>query len=239
MHRRCSGAIATVHVNECNRGILRQLSNGQTSVSIVPTRGGARMPSSMRWAVTLIVWSTPTLVFGCSCGGKGAGRPCPLMKDVSEVIFVGTVLAAENPPVSPESPESRTFEGQSGEARYTLQVEEAFSSSLPKQIDVYSGRGGGDCSVHLQVGEKYLVDGWDDRGWWNFPKDAGYFEFKHVAPGDYVLVYNPSNRTDERRKFPRTFYPASSDLAHAMRIHVDEGEWVKDVVVHVVAKSAQ
>ena len=371
------------------------------------------MPNSMRWAVALIVWSTPTLVFGCSCVPDGAGRPCPLMKDASEVVFAGTLLTAENPPESPDSPESRTLAGQSGQARYTFQVEEAFSSALPKQIDVYSGRGGGDCSVRFRVGEKYLVDGrrgsngmvsayicsktrkfrdsdpllaelrtirdgkkpdllfggfwrmqepwggasdpdynqplgdrtitlrlgerefqtktdangnysfrdlppgkftiwadlpanlalgefildvpvpsvavaadacgeyqikalptgrisgqvlakdgtgvsgwdasdiqlfradrykenarsWDDRGWWNFPKDGGYFEFKHVTPGDYVLVYNPSNTIDVRHKFPRTFYPSADDLAHATRIHVDEGQWVKDVVVHVVANA--
>lgn len=372
------------------------------------------MASSLRWVVALIIWSTPILVFGCSCVDYGAQRPCPFMKATSEVIFAGTLLSTENPPVSPDSPEARTFEGQTGQARYTFHVEEAFSGALPKQIDVLSGRGGGDCSVRFRVGEKYLVDGqrgsngmvsayicsktrkfrdsdpllaelrmirdgktpdllfgtfwrmqepwggasdpdynqplgdrtitlrlgerefqtktdvngnysfrdlppgkftiwadlppnlvlgelildvpvpsvdvaadscgeyqvkalptgrisgqvlakdgtgvsgwkatdiqlfradkykenartWDDRGWWNFPKDGGYFEFKHVAPGDYVLVYNPSNRIDVTAKFPRTFYPSADDLEHATRIHLDDGQWVKDVVVHVVAKSA-
>lgn len=78
----------------------------------------------------------------------------------------------------------------------------------------------------------------DDRGWWNFPKDGGYFFFDHVAPGDYILVYNPTNTTGgERRKFPRTFYPSSPDLDHATRIHVGEGESVTDIVVHFVAKT--
>jgi hypothetical protein len=81
------------------------------------------------------------------------------MKDASEVIFAGTLLSAENPPEPPESAASRTFAGQTGQARYTFRVEEAFSSGLSKQIDVYSGRGGGDCSIHFRVGEKYLVDG--------------------------------------------------------------------------------
>lgn len=364
--------------------------------------------------VVLLACGIPVHLFSCSCVPDTALRPCPLMKDATEVIFAGTVLAAENPPVSPESPESRAPAGQSGRARYTFQVEEAFSGELPKQIDVYSGRGGADCSVWFRVGEKYLVDGkrgsdevlsayicsktrkfrntdpllaelrtirdrkkpdllfgtlwrtqepwsgasdpdynqpvgdrkitfrlgrqefqtksdingnysfrdlppgtytvwadlppnlalgesiidvpvpsvgvvadacgeyqikalptgrisgqvlakdgtgvsgwdasdiqlfradrykanaqtWYDRGWWNFPKDGGYFEFKHVAPGDYVLVYNPSNTIDVRHKFPRTFYSAADDLEHATRIHVDDGQWVKDVVVHVVAKSA-
>lgn len=117
------------------------------------------MPSSMRWVVALMILSTPTLVFGCPCVNYGTQRPCAFMKATSEVIFAGMLLAADNPPVSPESPESRTFEGQTGQARYTFQVEEAFSAALPKRIDVFSGRGGGDCSVRFRVGEKYLVDG--------------------------------------------------------------------------------
>jgi len=329
------------------------------------------------------------------------------MKDANEVIFAGTVIGAENPP------DLRTLAGQIGKARYTFRVEEAFSSAVPKQIDVYSGRGGADCSVRFRVGEKYLVDGWrgstgsvsasicsktrlfrdsdpllaelrlikegkkpdsvfgvlrrtqepwggasdpdynqplggrtitlrlgvqefqtksdvdgrysfrdlppgtftvwadlppklvlgeyildrpvpslviaadacgeydvkalptgrisgqvraqdgtgvsgwdatdiqlfradrytekakgwDDRGWWNFPKDGGYFVFDHIAPGDYIVVYNPSNTTDVRHRFPRTFYPSSPDLDHATRIHVGDGESVADIVVHVTAKT--
>jgi hypothetical protein len=110
------------------------------------------MQSSARWALVLVIWNTPALLFGCSCGDLAARGACPLMKNTSEVIFSGTVLAAENPP------EPSTLERQSGQARYTFQVEEAFSTGIPKQIDVYSGRGGADCSVHFRVREKYLVD---------------------------------------------------------------------------------
>lgn len=112
------------------------------------------MRCSIRWAVALVIWSTPALVFGCSCVDLAARGACPLMKDAKEAIFSGTVLAAENPP------DSGTIEGQIGKARYTFRVEEAFSSGIPKQVDVYSGRGGADCSVHFRIGEKYLVDSW-------------------------------------------------------------------------------
>jgi hypothetical protein len=359
------------------------------------------------FGVALLICSAPALVFGCSCANLVARGACPLMRDANEVIFVGTVITAENPP------DLSMFEGQVGQARYTFRVEEAFSSGIPKQIDVSSGRGGADCSFHFRIGEKYLVDGWrrstgtvsasicsktrlfrdsdpliaelrlikdgkkpdllfgvfwrmqepwggasdpdynqplgdrtitlrlgerefqtksdvngnysfrelppgkftiwadlppnlvlgeqildvpvpsvevaadacgeylikalptgrisgqvlaksgtgvsgwdasdiqlfradrykenartwEDRGWWNFPKDGGYFEFKHIAPGDYILVYNPSNTIDARHQFARTFYPSADDLAHATRIHVEEGQWVKDVVVHVAATS--
>src|SRR5579862_8870423 len=62
------------------------------------------MPSSMRWLVALVIWSIPTLLFGCSCVEYGTRRPCPFMRDASDVIFAGTLLAIENPPVSPDPP---------------------------------------------------------------------------------------------------------------------------------------
>jgi hypothetical protein len=78
------------------------------------------------------------------------------MTEASEVIFAGTVISANNPP-GPAG--SRRVADQGGQARYTFRVEEAFSRPATKQIDIYSGRGGGDCSVRFHVGEKYLVDG--------------------------------------------------------------------------------
>jgi hypothetical protein len=59
-----------------------------------------------------------------------------------------------------------------------------------------TGVSGWDASdIQLFRADKYKENAraWEDRGWLNFPKDRGYFEFKHVAPGDYVIVYNPSN----------------------------------------------
>jgi len=355
----------------------------------------------------LLIAIVPAHVFGCSCAFWGAERPCPLMKSATEVMFIGTLLSSENPP------ESGTVAGQTGQARYTFQVEEAFSGVTTKAVDVYSGRGCCDCSVRFQLGEKYLVDGWrgnngsvsvsicsktrlfrasdpllpelrairdgkkpdswfgvlrrdqepwggasdpdydrplggnsirlqseeqtyqaksdpdgnyrfpdllpgeysvsvdlppnlvlgqqilsrpmsgvvvaadacgeynlhalptgqisgrivsqtgsgvsgwnatdiqlfraerykenasgwNDRGWWAFPKDGGYFVFDHVAPGDYIVVYNYNNRIDGGRPYPRTFYPSAADPEHARRIHVGEGEKVTDIIVRVVAKS--
>jgi len=77
---------------------------------------------------------------------------------------------------------------------------------------------------------------WEDRGWWEFPKEEGNFAFNHVAPGDYIVVYNYNNRVDSGRPYPRTFYPSSTDLDHAKRIHVNEGEKVSNIVVHVSDK---
>jgi len=67
--------------------------------------------------------------------------------------------------------------------------------------------------IQLFRADKYKENAqtWADRGWWNHPGDNGFFEFKHVVPGDYVLVYNPSNAIDVRHRFPRTFFPSASD----------------------------
>ena len=37
-------------------------------------------------------------LFACSCNHSIAERPCGLLQNQSEVIFVGTVSAADNPP---------------------------------------------------------------------------------------------------------------------------------------------
>ncbi len=93
-------------------------------------------------------------MFGCSCNHVRAQRPCELLKNPTEVIFVGTVLSAENPPDPTE------YRVQTGQAHYSFRVDEPMSGVTGKEIDVYSGRGCCDCSVSFQKGEKYLVDAW-------------------------------------------------------------------------------
>jgi hypothetical protein len=106
-------------------------------------------------AVAFLIGCATATAFGCSCYAPIAERPCSLMKEASEVVFAGTLIAVDNPP-GPAG--SRRVADQVGQAHYTFRVEKAFSKSVPKQIDIYSGRGGGDCSVRFRVGEKYLVD---------------------------------------------------------------------------------
>jgi hypothetical protein len=92
-------------------------------------------------------------VLACSCSHVVAGKPCELLKPRAEVVFVGTVYAAENPP-DPSSHDD------SGRARYSFHVDEAISAITAKEIDVYSGRGCCDCSISFRVGGKSLVDAW-------------------------------------------------------------------------------
>jgi hypothetical protein len=65
--------------------------------------------------------------------------------------FVGTVIDIENPP------DERRGADQSGLSRYRFRVDENVSGFGEKEVDVYSGRGGADCSYHFRWGQSYFV----------------------------------------------------------------------------------
>jgi hypothetical protein len=66
--------------------------------------------------------------------------------------FVGTVTDVENPP-----DDRRGAPAKSGLSRYRFRVDENISGFEEKEVDVYSGRGGGDCSYHFRMGQSYFV----------------------------------------------------------------------------------
>jgi len=78
-------------------------------------------------------------------------------------------------------------------------------------------------SLELFRPEKY-ADRQDGISWMEFQDiKKGYFQFNHVGPGDYVLVYNDSGEVSTDTPFPRTFYPGVPDLEKAGRIHLEAG----------------
>lgn len=335
----------------------------------------------------------------CTCV-EAAPSPCAPLK-ATDIIFVGTVVHIDNPPPADDRV------GASGESRYVFHIDENISGASGSQVDVYSGRGGADCSFHFQQGRQYLVapykgaDGrlvaticsitsrveyaqplieqlramrdhkevasvygvlrsaqepyksvtddeigkpladtivelrsgdrefdavTDSRGVYRFyglpegtykfaaqlppnldlaqqildgplppiklpanacyqydltalptgsiqgrvfgpdgkllpfaplelyrpekypfhgypadiwmesqERDTGYFKFNHVAPGDYIVVYNNEDRLSPDWPFHRTFYPGVPDLAHAGRIHLGAGEHLTGIDFHVAA----
>ncbi len=94
--------------------------------------------------------------WSCSCSELGPST-CPNLKQGGP-IFVGTVIDIENPP-----DESRGAD-QSGQSRYRFRVDENINGIEVKRVDVYSGRGGADCSYHFQLSHAYLVMPYDNRG---------------------------------------------------------------------------
>jgi hypothetical protein len=87
----------------------------------------------------------------CSCvhSSKATGN-CADLKATGP-SFVGTVIDIENPP------DERRFADQSALSRYRFRVDENISGFEEKEVDVYSGRGGGDCSYHFRMAQSYLV----------------------------------------------------------------------------------
>jgi hypothetical protein len=104
--------------------------------------------------VALLLTIEGVSTYGCSCSRLGPSK-CGTW-DKEAVVFVGTVVGVENP-----ATERR--DDQTGESRYQFHVDEVLSGINGHEIEVYSGRGGGDCSVHFQKGKQYLV----------FPSNSG------------------------------------------------------------------
>jgi SdrD B-like protein len=86
----------------------------------------------------------------CSCVKIPRPANCANLKPIGP-SFVGTVIDIENPP------DERRFADQSGLSRYRFRIDENVSGFEEKEVDIYSGRGGGDCSYHFRMGESYFV----------------------------------------------------------------------------------
>jgi len=63
-------------------------------------------------------------------------------------------------------------------------------------------------------------------GLWGFQGPDGKFEFDHIGPGEYLLVFNRMNRLDPNSPFPRTFYPGEPEQSGAKSIKVKDGQQI-------------
>jgi hypothetical protein len=74
--------------------------------------------------------------------------------------------------------------------------------------------------------ELYRAGAYEDSrpGLWGFQGPKGDFEFDHVGPGDYILVFNRMNRKDPNSPFPRSFYPNAPDLSSATPFSLKDGQ---------------
>ena len=70
-------------------------------------------------------------------------------------------------------------------------------------------------------------------GLWGFQGAKGVFDFDHVGPGDYVVVFNRTNRMDPNSPFPRTFYPGVLDASEARPIKLKDGQQLLKVNIQV------
>jgi hypothetical protein len=74
--------------------------------------------------------------------------------------------------------------------------------------------------------ELYRADRYQDTepGLWGFQGSKGIFEFDHIGPGEYILVFNRLNRMDPNSPFPRSFYPGTPDRSEARLIKLKDGQ---------------
>ena len=90
--------------------------------------------------------------------------------------------------------------------------------------------------LHSASVELFRADNYKEGapGWWESQSDRkSNFEFLHVSPGDYLLVFNNPNRLDPDSPFPRTFYSSATESSHAQVIHLADGEQLLTANIHV------
>ncbi len=100
-------------------------------------------------------------VAACSCGGGGA--PCEAYGKAS-AVFVGTVTSIKQRKT--ESVEVERKRADTGEYLspliYTFVVHKSFSGVDGSEVEVGSGRGGGDCGYEFVQGAQYVVYAYGD-----------------------------------------------------------------------------
>jgi hypothetical protein len=74
--------------------------------------------------------------------------------------------------------------------------------------------------------ELYRVGHYGDEkpGLWSFQGAKGVFDFDHIGPGQYTLVFNRSDKQDPNSPFPRAFYPGVGDVVDAKPITLKDGQ---------------
>jgi hypothetical protein len=130
-------------------------------------------PTSARILVVVLALATFCTQRSLACSCKGLPSDSGNCHDLKATgpSFVGTVTDVENPP-----DEGRGTADQGGLSRYRFRVDENITGFEEEEVDVYSGRGHGDCSYHFQMGQSYFVA----------PYKAGLMDLYGVEPGKLV-----------------------------------------------------
>ena len=95
--------------------------------------------------------------------------------------------------------------------------------------------GPGKKPLSLASVELYRAGSYSEKepGLWSFQDSRGFFDFDHIGPGDYVLVYNRMNRLDPNSPYPRTFFPGVTDANDAQPITLKDGQQLAKVNLQV------
>lgn len=101
----------------------------------------------------LIVFSLSTLTANaCSCAGKTS--PCESFGR-ADAVFVGTVVSAREREQKKKTDSNNEIDW--APVGYKFSVEQSYLGVAGTEIEVFTGRGGGDCGYTFKTGERYLV----------------------------------------------------------------------------------
>ncbi|MGC1829922.1 MAG: hypothetical protein WA663_05880 [Candidatus Acidiferrales bacterium] len=86
--------------------------------------------------------------------------------------------------------------------------------------------GPGGKPLPLASVELFRAGQYDDShpGLWGFQGAKGNFDFDHIGPGEYILVFNRTNRLDPNSPFARSFYPGVADVTDAKPIKLKDSQ---------------
>ena len=104
------------------------------------------------WLRAIVVWAAmmlmPDETLGCSC--PMSGPPCQAAS-TADAVFVGTVRGIESIDRDPSSGFDRLV-------LVRMDVERGwFVNAVPRQVEIVTGPGGGDCGYRFANGGRYLV----------------------------------------------------------------------------------
>ena len=87
----------------------------------------------------------------CTCGGSGA--PCESFGTAS-AVFAGRVIG-DQVKERPKKLDRTEMDWTPRAVKFA--VEQAFSGVMGTEVEVFTGRGGGDCGYGFQMGQRYLI----------------------------------------------------------------------------------
>jgi hypothetical protein len=90
--------------------------------------------------------SAPTITVACSCVRFAPSDIGTYKDDPGTVVFVGTVQSMNIDPAN-----------EFGHSRGQLQVDLVFHGDIPSTLMPVEGGGGGDCTMHLEAGQRMIT----------------------------------------------------------------------------------
>lgn len=157
--------------------------------------------------IVIVVLLTSPTANACTCAGNHP--PCESYGTAS-AVFVGTVTA-ERMNKQPKQDERTEIDWIPRAVKFS--VEQAYSGVTGTEVEVFTGRGGGDCGYGFKIGQRYLVYAYRSedklttsictrtRLFSNATEDLAFLgTLSSARPG--VTIYGSISRDDGRKDEP-------------------------------------